>query len=291
MAEELKHSQLPLTALRSFEAAGRRMDVEAAAEELNVTPSAILHQIRQLEDVCGRKLIVRERQSLALTDDGRSLYMATHEAMNVLRRAMADVQTKDDPNAIQILVMKGANHKGIREKIVEFASDNPGVSINVNIEPVVDLANLESYAFVFTAQKFASKLFSFRVIHEETLRPYCAPPYLKQIAAADRPAAAIRLLAIDGQETESEQLTAALREVGFEKFSTISFPTREDATEAAAQGVGVAMIDRNLQQEPIIDGVLTPFEAVNVSISRTYYLAARKSAVEAPIRRRFARLF
>lgn len=291
MADDPKHAHLPLTALRSFEAAARRLDVAAAAEDLNVTPSAVLHQIRQLEDVCGCKLIVREKQDILLTDEGRALFFATRDAMDGLRRAIADLRAEGDPNEIQILVMKGANHKRIREKIVDFASDNEGVSLNVNIEPVVDLGSLERYMAIFATQRFASKLFDFHVIHQETLRPYCAPSYLRRLESADRAAAAIRLATVDGQETENERLTASLREAGFEKFNVISFPTREDAAEAARQGIGIAMIDRNMHQETIIDGVLAPVEVAGVSIAKTYYLAVKKSAADSGLLRQFLRLF
>ncbi len=43
----------PLGALRAFEAAARHLSFKAAADELGVTPTAISHQIRQLEESCG----------------------------------------------------------------------------------------------------------------------------------------------------------------------------------------------------------------------------------------------
>jgi hypothetical protein len=49
----------PLTALRAFEAAARHMSFQAAAVELAVTPTAISHQIRDLEMACGTALFRR----------------------------------------------------------------------------------------------------------------------------------------------------------------------------------------------------------------------------------------
>ena len=53
-----------LSALRAFEAAARHRSAKAAAQELSVTPTAISHQLRQLEDYLGVALFVRERPEL-----------------------------------------------------------------------------------------------------------------------------------------------------------------------------------------------------------------------------------
>ncbi|TIX38022.1 MAG: LysR family transcriptional regulator, partial [Mesorhizobium sp.] len=49
----------PLGSLRAFEAAARLMSFRKAATELGVTPTAISHQIRLLEEVCGQLLFRR----------------------------------------------------------------------------------------------------------------------------------------------------------------------------------------------------------------------------------------
>ena len=71
----MKSSQqrLPLTALRSFEAAARLLSFKAAAEELRVTPTSVSNQIRQLEQDWGCLLFVRKTRKVFLTDAGRSL--------------------------------------------------------------------------------------------------------------------------------------------------------------------------------------------------------------------------
>lgn len=62
----------PLNALRAFEAAARLGSFTAAADELNVTPAAISHQVRSLEDFLGVELFVRLPRGLYLTDDGKT---------------------------------------------------------------------------------------------------------------------------------------------------------------------------------------------------------------------------
>jgi hypothetical protein len=68
--EDMKRGRLPLTALRSFEAAGRLSSFTAASEELFVSQAAIS---RQLETMLGKPLFERHHRSVTLTDTGQSL--------------------------------------------------------------------------------------------------------------------------------------------------------------------------------------------------------------------------
>lgn len=64
----------PLNAVRAFEAAGRRGGIQAAAAELNVTPTAISQQVRLLEDWLERPLFERHSRGVTLTPLGASLW-------------------------------------------------------------------------------------------------------------------------------------------------------------------------------------------------------------------------
>ena len=78
-------SRLPLTALRSFEAAARLLSFKGAAEELRVTPTSVSNQIRQLERDWGCQLFVRKTRKVLLTDAGRSLARVVSRAFDDIR--------------------------------------------------------------------------------------------------------------------------------------------------------------------------------------------------------------
>ena len=61
----------PLNALRAFESAGRHLSFTKAAAELNVTPAAISHQVKALEELLEVPLFRRLTRSLRLTDAGK----------------------------------------------------------------------------------------------------------------------------------------------------------------------------------------------------------------------------
>lgn len=73
---------IPLNALRVFEAAARHLTLTQAAVELCVTPAALSHQIRQLEDRIGVTLFRRVPRGLVLTDEGAALVPVLTQAFD-----------------------------------------------------------------------------------------------------------------------------------------------------------------------------------------------------------------
>src|SRR5579872_7431159 len=88
-----------LNGLRAFEAAARHLSFTRAADELNVTQTAISHQIRRLEEQLGIPLFVRRNRALELTREAsdylpaiRSAFADLHRATEKLRRADRDAR-------------------------------------------------------------------------------------------------------------------------------------------------------------------------------------------------------
>jgi LysR family glycine cleavage system transcriptional activator len=83
---------LPVVALRAFDAAARLLSFTEAASELGVTPTAVSHQIRRLEQYCGTPLFRRWPRPLALTPAGEALFPAVRDAFQSIADAMARLQ-------------------------------------------------------------------------------------------------------------------------------------------------------------------------------------------------------
>jgi LysR family transcriptional regulator of beta-lactamase len=80
---------LPLNSLRAFEAAARHSSFTKAAIELCVTPAALGHQVKALEDRLGAPLFRRLPRGLALTDEGQALLPVLREAFDRVAAALA----------------------------------------------------------------------------------------------------------------------------------------------------------------------------------------------------------
>ena len=78
----------PLNALRAFEATARHASFSKAAAELHVTPAALSHQIRGLEDLLALKLFHRKARAIELTAAARLMYPGIRSGFESLRTAV-----------------------------------------------------------------------------------------------------------------------------------------------------------------------------------------------------------
>jgi LysR family transcriptional regulator, glycine cleavage system transcriptional activator len=92
----------PLATLRAFEAAARRASFKAAAAELFVTPTAISHQIRLLEDYLGVRVLNRTPRPVSLTPEGQTLYDVAAAGFADIGRVVARLRRKQ-PESILTL--------------------------------------------------------------------------------------------------------------------------------------------------------------------------------------------
>ena len=96
-------ARLPsLNGLRAFEAAARHLSFTDAASELNVTQTAISHQIRRLEEELGIRLFVRQNRALALTPEAKDYLPGVRAAFNDLRLATDRLLRRDDDHVLTV---------------------------------------------------------------------------------------------------------------------------------------------------------------------------------------------
>ena len=76
----------PLTSLAAFEAAARNLSFKDAAQELSVTPGAVSHQVKSLEDELGRSLFNRKHRSVEMTEEGELLFSTLSAAFSRIGR-------------------------------------------------------------------------------------------------------------------------------------------------------------------------------------------------------------
>lgn len=92
----------PLVALRAFEVVARRLSFKAAADELSVTPTAISHQIRHLEQHVGVRLLDRTPRSCQLTSDGSVLFDAASSGFSNIRQAVARLRRSGSKSSLTL---------------------------------------------------------------------------------------------------------------------------------------------------------------------------------------------
>ncbi len=127
------HNALPpLNALRAFEAAARHLSLTRAALELNVTPGALSHQIRGLEDHLGLKLFDRGVRSIALTPAGKSLQPGLRAGFLQIRDALASLQRLSDARVLVISASPGFTSKWLAPRLYRFSMAFPDLDVRVS---------------------------------------------------------------------------------------------------------------------------------------------------------------
>lgn len=133
---------LNLHATQYFEAVARLGGVTKAAEELNVSPSAVSQQIRLLEQQLGVKLFTRSKQVLSLTIDGDRLYQAATRTLQNFRDVQGAILRQRENLGLSIRVSPSFGEKWLAPRLVDFCNRHPDLNVRVDATPnFTDFAN------------------------------------------------------------------------------------------------------------------------------------------------------
>lgn len=119
-----------LPALRAFDAAARQGSFRAAAETLSVTPTAISHHIRGLEDQLGVKLFERSGRDVTLTEDGKRLAVATSQAFDTLDDAV-DTLRRGSRNVVRLAAGPIFTARWLMPRISDFWEAHRKIELEV----------------------------------------------------------------------------------------------------------------------------------------------------------------
>lgn len=139
----------PLQGLRAFEAAARHLSFTRAAAELNVTQSAVSHQIRSLEDRLGVRLFRRLNQALVLTDAGQLLQPCVRDAFDRLTAGLERLREHERGGVLTLSVSPSFASRWLMGRIGNFRRRHPDIHLRISVsqrevdfasEPDIDLA-------------------------------------------------------------------------------------------------------------------------------------------------------
>src|SRR3954466_14363703 len=122
----------PLSALRAFEAAARHLSLTNAARELHVTPGALSHQIRGLEELLGVKLFERRVRAIALTAAGKQLYPGLQTGFAQIREAVEGLGAADQGNVLVVSTSPGLTSKWLAPRLYRFSAAHPDVDVRIS---------------------------------------------------------------------------------------------------------------------------------------------------------------
>ena len=131
----------PLTALRAFEAAARHLSFKAAADEVSVTPSAISHEVRLLEDILGCSLFRRRPRPLTLTEAGARLFPVIRGGLDAFAAAAAQVRDGAAQQRLRVTTTNAFAGRWLVPRLPLWREAHPEIALEViGTDTVIDLA-------------------------------------------------------------------------------------------------------------------------------------------------------
>lgn len=132
----------PLSALRAFEAAARHGSFKRAASELAVTPTAISHRIRALEEHTGLRLFARQVRQVHLTEAGAQLYPVLQHGFDEIEAALKRLAHANRREKVTVSATHAFTAKWLVPRVAGFHALHPGIDLQLHAsDETIDLAD------------------------------------------------------------------------------------------------------------------------------------------------------
>lgn len=248
----------PLATLRAFEAAARHLSFKRAADELAVTPTAISHQIRLLEETLGQKLFERRTRHVIMTSAGQTLYAPLRDSFDAIAQAVERVSAMKVASTVTLTATMAFTSKWLVPRAPSFRERFPGINLRLLAsDDVIDLrAGAADIAVRYGAGTYSGC--RSQLLFQETFAPVCSP-HLTIRTPADLEEHAL----IHSEWRQPDEITPtwprwyAKAGLPYQRSgSDIVFTDETHAIQAAVAGHGIALAGVALVADELATGNL-----------------------------------
>ena len=255
-------ASLPLTALRAFESAARLLSFKAAAEELSVTPTAISHQIRVLEDWLGVALFERLPRKVRLTEGGERLFRSLHGALLDVAQSVDTLRPQRSGSSLTLSTTAAFAALWLVPRLGRFYARHP--NINVRLDTHCEVIDLHQDASVDLVLRYSlgdyPNLYGL-CLFDESFGVYGSP---EQVALAARRTPALISVRWHNSKLYAHGWEAWCAKSGanwLNQHPAIrEYDEEHYALQAAIAGQGLVLASNILVSESIASGLLVPFQ-------------------------------
>jgi LysR family transcriptional regulator of beta-lactamase len=271
-------SQLPLNALRAFEASARLGSFTRAGLELRVTQTAVSHQVKALEATLGVTLFKRLQRGLALTDEGHALLPVLTDAF---RRMSATLSQFEQGNFREILTVGAVGTFALGwllPRLTTFRERHPEVDLRLKTNNNRADMLLDGLDFFIRFGDGAWHGTDAIRLMDAPLSPVCAPAISARLR---RPKDLAREELLRSYRVDEWSLWFKAAGLAPPPLRGAMFDSSQALVEAAAQGAGVALVPAAMFAREIAQRrVVQPFD-IAVSVG-SYWLTHLKSRPATP---------
>ncbi len=281
IANEMALRLPPLNSLRLFEAAGRHLSFKSAAEELDITSSAVSHGIQSLEDWLGVALFARTSRGLTLTDAGSDYLPAVRATLTLLASAVDQIPGKHPRSRLAMSVTPTFAARLLVPRLPRFTAMRPALGIDID----TSYRNVE---FPRDGFDVAIRLGTGRwpglaavPLLTEILVPVCSPDLLNRTGAisslCDAPLIHLTTVAEDWVTW-----ARATSHGPIDCKRGLMVDTIQMSMDAAARGLGIALGRRPLVDEELAAGILVTIGMPSARAEAGYWLVGLPETMARP---------
>lgn len=279
----------PLNALRAFEVAARHLSLTKAAFELNVTPGALSHQIRGLEDLLGLKLFERRVRAVALTRAGKQLYPGLQTGFAQIREAVGDLAALADERVLVVSTPTGFAAKWLVPRLHRFSLAHPG--IDVRVSSTMGLANFRTDGVDVAMRALivgapTDPELAVEKLLDISFVPVCSPRLIAEHGPFATPAALKSVPLIHDEIRPAmpgwAEWFAAAGVADADVSRGHRFSSADHALDVAGEGIGVFLAHRVLAHDELRTGRLVVAYDRVIPSARAYYFVCPKRKLDQP---------
>ncbi len=274
----------PLSSLRVFEAAARHASFRKAAEELNLTASAVSHGVQTLESWLGVELFHRETRGLRLTAAGEAYAPLVNQALTVLAKATEQLPGRKATGTLSVSAAPTFAHRILLPRLERFALQFPDLRVRIDTsQRLVDLT-LDDFDIAIRFAPMKKPAPNWTLLATETLVPVCSPRFKEQLAEPVDAGLLARVPLI--HVTVTADWAHWFRLNGLEVPPSLDDGLRVDtmqmAADAAIRGLGVTLGRRPLLDDDIDNGRLIPLFDQSIPSGNGYWLVTAQTDFQKP---------
>jgi LysR family transcriptional regulator, glycine cleavage system transcriptional activator len=279
----------PLNSLRAFEAVARQLSITRAAAELSVTPAAVSHHIKILEDHLGLELFRRVNRDLLLTDAGQACLPAISDAFARLAAAMDEIDSLGEAGVLTVSVTPSFATKWLVPRLDNFQTRHPNIDVRVSAS--MQLADFTRDNVDLAIRYGAGRYPDLEVepLLRESVLPVCSPTLLEGEHALATPEALRHhaLLHDDSPDGDASCPTWPMwiKAARLSKIDGNRGPRFNQSSlvlEAAMLGRGVALAKATLAASDLATGRLVrPFD-LTFPVDFAYYVVCPRAKLNLP---------
>jgi LysR family transcriptional regulator, glycine cleavage system transcriptional activator len=246
--------RLPLRGIAVFEAVSRLGSFKAAARELSLTPSAVSHQIRSLEQELGVDLFTRDGRGIRLSPAAADYAGQVRELLLGMRAATDEIAARGRRRAttatVRIMTPPSLATHWLMPRLPAFLAAHPGIDIRVFAIRTAD-GNADDFDITIGYGDAVRWKGRARPLLEEIIQPYCAPSRLHGAASMQARDLLTQPLIRSGESGISWETWFRDRHVPFkaDALNHLQIDPSYVAIEAAVKGIGVILESSLLTEE------------------------------------------